>query len=182
MPLHSVGNPVGRAAGQRGAEASVESGGMASLFGPWQLVEPFAQTRSRRIKFELARRLAFGFGFPFYADLPLAVEVCRHVTKMGRPADNQQVRGLDQLRRSVPDGDTLDMGFWICFPNAVADCLGDFTGVTEQALVHDGDLYPQSAGSGARLPRSSQPWCSPIKRTLLEEWPLLVSLSRGVAK
>jgi hypothetical protein len=60
---------------------------------------------------------------------------------MGRPADNQQVRGVDQLRRSPPYGNTLDMGVWICLPNAVADCLGDFTGVTEQALVHDGDLH-----------------------------------------
>jgi hypothetical protein len=106
--------------------------------------------------------LTFGFGFLFSADLPLAAEVCRHVGKMGRPADNQQVRGLDQLRRSPPYSNTLDMGVWMCLPNAVADCLGDFMGVTEHALVHDGDLYPPSAGSG-RLPRSSQPRCSLIK-------------------
>jgi hypothetical protein len=68
---------------------------------------------------------------------------------MGRPTDNQQVRGVDQLRSSPRYSNSLDMRFWICLPNAVADCLGDFTGVTEQALVHDGDLYPQSAGSGA---------------------------------
>ena len=104
-----AGNPIACAAGQRGAEAGVEGGGMAmrpsehaTLFGLWQLVEPFAQTRSRRLRFELVRGLAFSFGFLFSADLPLAAEVCRHVANMGRPADNQQVRGLDQLRRSPP--------------------------------------------------------------------------------
>jgi hypothetical protein len=58
----------------------------ATLPGLWQLVEPFAQTRSRRIKFELLRGPAFAFGFPFSSDLPLAAEVCRHVAEMGRPA------------------------------------------------------------------------------------------------
>jgi hypothetical protein len=88
---------------------------------------------------------------------------------MGWPADNQRVRGLDQLRRSPPYGDTFDIGVWMCLPNAVADCLGDFMGVTEHALVHGGELYflhlhchRGSAGSGARLPRS-QPQFSLIK-------------------
>jgi hypothetical protein len=37
VPTQLVGNAIACAASQRGAEASVEGGGMASLFGPWQL-------------------------------------------------------------------------------------------------------------------------------------------------
>ena len=44
---------------------------------------------------------------------------------MGRPAHNLEVCEPDQLRRSFPYGDTLDVGVWICLANAVADCLGD---------------------------------------------------------
>src|SRR4029453_8079766 len=51
VPTQLAGNPIACAAGQRGTEASVEGGGMAPLFGLWQLVEPFAQTRSLRIRF-----------------------------------------------------------------------------------------------------------------------------------
>ena len=87
---------------------------LATLFGLWQLVEPFAQTRSLRIKFELVRGARLWLRLSFSPDLPLAAEVCRHVANIGRPADNQQVRGLDQLRRSPPYGDTLDMGVWMC--------------------------------------------------------------------
>jgi hypothetical protein len=48
---------------------------MAPLFGLWpHLVEPFAHTWSLRIRFEVVRGRAFGFGILFSADLPLPAE------------------------------------------------------------------------------------------------------------
>src|SRR5512133_889914 len=60
---------------------------------------------------------------------------------MSWAAHDQQVNGFDQLRRSVSHGHAFHIGVWTCFPSALAYRLGDFMGVAEHALVHDGDLH-----------------------------------------
>ena len=59
---------------------------------------------------------------------------------MGRAAHDQQVGGLDQLRRSLSDWHAVHIGVRMCLANTFANCLGDFVGVAEHALVHNRDL------------------------------------------